>query len=155
MIVVKRTTKWARPLVQGYIQDTTTVRTSYMTGSFHLAEHNFLANAASPILKLNALANATKPGCKVSAGPADWLCRDLPCETHNLEAAPRRSHTHASASSVYVSRPPPPSQPPARSAGCRLTAAPHQHRAAASSPQGDCSYAAIRTTSPAALAGPW
>lgn len=32
-------------------------------------------NAASHMLKLAALANATKPGCKVSAGPADWLCR--------------------------------------------------------------------------------
>ena len=33
------------------------------------------SDTAPRALKLDAFANATKPGCKVSAGPADWLCR--------------------------------------------------------------------------------
>lgn len=118
-------------------------------------------NAASPTLslKLDALSQTPRsPAVKYPLGQLIGSAVHLPCETHNLEA-PRRSHTHASASSVHALRPPTPEQLPARPVSRRLTAAAAtpQHRAATfSSPPSDCcSCAAIRTTSPAAFAGPW
>ena len=104
------------------------------------------------------------PAVKYPLGQLIGSAVHLPCETHNLEA-PRRSHTHASASSVHALRPLPSEQSPVRPVSRRLTvaaaaaavAAPPLHRAATSSspPSDCCSCAAIRTTSPAAFAGPW
>ena len=116
-------------------------------------------NAASPTLslKLDALSQTPRsPAVKYPLGQLIGSAVHLPCETHNLEA-PRRSHTHASASFVDALRPPPPEQSPVRPVSRRLTAAaaPLHRAATSSSPPSDCSCAAIRTTSPAAFAGPW
>ena len=154
--------QWAR------LPDTTIHTTySYVQKSVHdrSVPHCFLPvaspNAASPTLslKLDALSQTPRsPAVKYPLGQLIGSAVHLPCETHILEA-PRRSHTHASASSVHALRPPKPEQSPARPVSRRLTAAAAtpQHRAATSSspPSDCCSCAAIRTTSPAAFAGPW